>query len=261
MVSKIEDLFSLNGKIALVTGASSGLGHRFARVLAAHGAKVVVAARRADRLEDLVREIEKEGGVAAAVEMDVAAQETISGSFDAVEKAFGVPNILVNNAGMAKRGLVVDFSPEDWRDVMSVNLDGVWFVAQEAAKRMIAADVPGSIINTASILGRRVAATMAGYAVTKAAVIQLTRSMAVELAQNNIRVNAIAPGYILTEINAEFFETEQGQAMIERIPQRRIGAPSDLDGTLLLLASDAASGFMTGTTITVDGGHVLAFPR
>lgn len=261
MVSKIEDLFSLNGKIALVTGASSGLGHRFARVLAAHGAKVVVAARRADRLEDLVREIEKEGGVATAVEMDVAAQETISGSFDAVEKAFGVPNILVNNAGMAKRGLVVDFSPEDWRDVMSVNLDGVWFVAQEAAKRMIAADVPGSIINTASILGRRVAATMAGYAVTKAAVIQLTRSMAVELAQNNIRVNAIAPGYILTEINAEFFETEQGQAMIERIPQRRIGAPSDLDGTLLLLASDAASGFMTGTTITVDGGHVLAFPR
>ncbi len=261
MIAKAENLFSLDGKTALVTGASSGLGYRFARVLAAHGAKVVVAARRADRLEDLVREIEKDGGVAAAVEMDVAAQDTISGSFDAVDKAFGVPNILVNNAGIAKRGLVVDFSPEDWRDVMQVNLDGVWFVAQEAAKRMIAANVSGSIINTASILGKRVAATMTGYAVTKAAVIQLTRSMAVELAQNNIRVNAIAPGYILTEINAAFFDTEQGQAMIERIPQRRIGAPSDLDGTLLLLASDAASGFMTGATITVDGGHVLAFPR
>ncbi len=261
MITKAEDLFSLDGKIALVTGASSGLGHRFARVLAAHGAKVVVAARRTDRLEDLVREIEKDGGVAAAVEMDVAAQDSISGSFDEVVKAFGVPNILVNNAGIARRGLVVDFSPEDWRDIMTVNLDGVWFVGQEAAKRMIAGGVSGSIINTASILGRRVAATMTGYAVTKAAVIQLTRSLAVELAQNNIRVNAIAPGYILTEINAEFFETEQGQAMIERIPQKRIGAPSDLDGTLLLLASDAASGFLTGTTITVDGGHVLAFPR
>jgi NAD(P)-dependent dehydrogenase (short-subunit alcohol dehydrogenase family) len=261
MITKAEDLFSLDGKIALVTGASSGLGYRFARVLAAHGAKVVVAARRTDRLEELVREIEKDGGVAAAVEMDVAVHDTISSSFDEVVEAFGVPNILVNNAGIARRGLVVDFSPEDWRDIMQVNLDGVWFVAQEAAKRMIAADIPGSIINTASILGRRVAATMTGYAVTKAAVIQLTRAMAVELAQNNIRVNAIAPGYILTEINAAFFETEQGQAMIERIPQRRIGAPSDLDGTLLLLASDAASGFMTGTTITVDGGHVLAFPR
>ena len=261
MITKAENLFALDGQVVLVTGASSGLGHRFARVLAAHGAKVVVAARRVDRLEELVRDIEKDGGVAAAVVMDVAARETISDSFDEVENAFGVPSILVNNAGIARRGLVVDFPSEDWRDVMDVNLDGVWFVGQQAAKRMIAAGVSGSIINIASILGRRVASTMTGYAVSKAAVIQLTRSMALELAQNHIRVNAIAPGYILTEINSAFFDSEPGQALIERIPQRRIGDPSDLDGTLLLLASNAASGFMTGSTITVDGGHVLAFPR
>lgn len=261
MITKADELFSLQGRVALVTGASSGLGHRFARVLAAYGAKVIVAARRADKLAELVREIEADGGVAAAVEMDVSDQASIASSFDEVEKPFGTASILVNNAGIAKRGSVVDFSPEDWRAIMDVNLDGVWYVGQESARRMIAANVAGSIINIASILGRRVAATMTGYAVTKAAVIQMTRSMAVELARNNIRVNAIAPGYILTDINSAFFETDQGKAMIEVIPQRRIGAPSDLDGTLLLMASDKAAGFMTGTTITVDGGHVLAFPR
>lgn len=260
-MTKAEDLFSLDGQVALVTGASSGLGYRFAQVLAVHGAEVVVAARRTDKLEALVDDIDGNGGKAIAVEMDVSDRKSIAAGFDAAENAVGTPTIVLCNAGIAKRGPVTELTADDWRDTMDINLDGVWFTGQEAANRMIAANKAGSIINTASILGLRVATTMTAYAVAKAAVIQLTRSMALELARDKIRVNAIAPGYILTDINQAFFETDQGKAMISRIPQQRIGSPSDLDGTLLLLASEKASGFMTGATITVDGGHVLAFPR
>lgn len=258
---KAAELFSLQGQVAMITGASSGLGRQFAITMAAHGAKVVLAARRADRLDELKNQIISDGGEALAVSIDVADRATIAPAFDLAEATFGTVTILANNAGMAVRDYALDTSPEDWRRIMDVNLDGVFFVAQEAARRMVAAGVGGSIINIASILGLRVANTMTAYAVTKSAVIQLTKSMALELAQNRIRVNAIAPGYILTEINKDFFDTEQGQAMIHHIPQHRIGDPGDLDGTLLLLASEKASGFMTGSVLTVDGGHVLAIPR
>jgi len=250
-------LFDLSGEVALVTGASSGLGEQFAKVLAANGASVVVAARRADRLASLVETISGSGGKAHAVELDVADQGAIAGAFDAAEAAFGTVTILVNNAGIAGNKPVFDITPDDWRKVMSVNLDGVWFAAQEAARRMKDAGRQGNIINIASVLSFRAARTVAAYAASKGAVLQLTRNLALEFARYDIRVNAIAPGYILTEINKEYFESDDSAPMIRRIPQRRIGDVSDLDGTLLLLASNKASGYMTGTTVVVDGGHLL----
>lgn len=250
-------LFDLSGEVALVTGASSGLGEQFAKVLAAHGASVVVAARRADRLAALVDTISGSGGKAHAVELDVADPGAIAGAFDAAEAAFGTVTILVNNAGIAGNKPVFDITPDDWRKVMSVNLDGVWFAAQEAARRMKDAGRQGNIINIASVLSFRAARTVAAYAASKGAVLQLTRNLALEFARYDIRVNAIAPGYILTEINKEYFESDDSAPMIRRIPQRRIGDVSDLDGSLLLLASNKASGYMTGTTVVVDGGHLL----
>jgi len=250
-------LFDLSGEVALVTGASSGLGEQFAKVLAANGASVVVAARRADRLASLVETISGSGGKAHAVELDVADQGAIAGAFDAAEAAFGTVTILVNNAGIAGNKPVFDITPDDWRKVMSVNLDGVWFAAQEAARRMKDAGRQGNIINIASVLSFSAARTVAAYAASKGAVLQLTRNLALEFARYDIRVNAIAPGYILTEINKEYFESDDSAPMIRRIPQRRIGDVSDLDGTLLLLASNKASGYMTGTTVVVDGGHLL----
>ncbi len=252
-----SQLFDLSGEVALVTGASSGLGERFAEVLAAHGASVVVAARRADRLGSLVERITAAGGKALAVELDVSDQSAIAGAFDAAETAFGTATILVNNAGVAGNKAVFDVSPEDWRKVMSVNLDGVWFAAQEAARRMKDAGRQGNIINIASVLSFRAARTVAAYAASKGAVLQLTRNLALEFARYDIRVNSIAPGYILTEINKDYFESDDSAPMIKRIPQRRIGDVSDLDGTLLLLASNKASGYMTGSTVVVDGGHLL----
>jgi 3-oxoacyl-[acyl-carrier protein] reductase len=252
-----DQLFDLSGEVALVTGASSGLGERFAEVLAAHGARVVVAARRVERLHALVERIGRAGGKAHAIELDVADQGAIAGAFDKAEAAFGTVTIVVNNAGIAGNKPVFDVTPEDWRNVMSVNLDGVWFVAQEAARRMKDAGAAGNIINIASVLSFRAARTVAAYASSKGAVLQLTRNLALEFARYNIRVNAIAPGYILTEINKDYFNSPDSASMIKRIPQRRIGEPSDLDGTLLLLASNKASGYMTGTTVVVDGGHLL----
>ena len=251
-----DELFDLTGEVALVTGASSGLGWRFAEVLAAHGASVVLAARRVERLDDLKASILAGGGKAEAVALDVAERDQIGHAFEAAERAFGTVTLLVNNAGVSGGKRVLDMGPEDWRGVLRVNLDGVWFTAQEAARRMVAAGKPGSIVNIASLLGFRVSPTLAAYAVAKAGVVQLTAALAVELARHRIRVNAIAPGYILTEINRDFFATPKGEALIKTIPQRRIGDPSDLDGTLLLLASSRASGFMTGTTIVVDGGQM-----
>ena len=251
------DLFDLTGEVALVTGASSGLGERFAQVLAANGAKVVLAARRIDRLEALVEKIRAEGGQAIAVELDVADQSAIAPAFDVAEAEYGTVTILVNNAGIDGQSPPLNMTPEQWRKVMSVNVDGVWFCAQEAARRLVAAGKPGSIINIASVLSFRAARTLSAYATSKGAVRQMTHNLALELARYNIRVNAIAPGYILSEINRDFFETPGGQAMIKRIPQRRIAEPSELDGTLLLLASSKASGYMTGSTVVVDGGHML----
>lgn len=251
-------LFDLSGEVALVTGASSGLGWRFAEVLAAHGAHVVLAARRVDRLEALKARILERGGKAEAVALDIAERDRIAPAFEAAERAFGTVTLLINNAGVSGGKRALDMSDEDWRSVLRINLDGVWFAAQEAARRMVAADRPGAIVNIASLLSFRVSPTLSAYAVAKAGVRQLTAALAVELARHRIRVNAIASGYILTEINQEFFAGPKGEALIKTIPQRRIGEPGDLDGTLLLLASSRAAGFMTGSTIVVDGGQMHA---
>lgn len=251
-----DSRFDVRGKIALVTGASSGLGDNFARVLAAAGARVAVVARRKDRLAALVADIERAGGRAFAVSMDVADAASVTAGIAAVVEAAGAPDIVVNNAGIAQAKPSLELTEEDWRAVMNTNLDGAWRVAQGCARAMIAGGKGGSIINIASVLGMRVATNLLAYAAAKAALIQVTEALALEWARHRIRVNAIAPGYIETEMNRGFFQTEPGQAMVKRVPQRRIGTPSDLDGALLLLASDA-SAYMTGSTVVVDGGHVV----
>jgi 3-oxoacyl-[acyl-carrier protein] reductase len=248
-----QQLFDLTGEVALVTGASSGLGAQFARVLAANGAKVVLAARRLDRLESLRAEI---GETAHAVEFDATDRATFPKVFDAAEKKFGPVTLLINNAGVATGSFFVDTSAEEWDRIQAVNVDAVWLMAQEAAKRLIAAKLHGTIINIASVLSYRVSLANSAYAVSKAAVAQMTQAMALELARHDIRVNAIAPGYITTEMTDDFLKTPAGQRRIQAVPQRRIGAPSDLDGTLLLLSSRKASGFMTGSVVVVDGGHL-----
>lgn len=242
-------MFSLEGRRAFVTGASGLLGGHFARVLHQAGAEVVLAARRIEACEALAAEL---GPRATAVRLDVSEAASIDAALDAGPLC----DILVNNAGIAATRPFLEQTAEDWDQVVDVNLRGAFFVAQAAAKRMVAAKSGGSIINITSILGLRVIGGVAGYTSAKAGLIQLTRQMAVELARHSIRVNAIAPGYIASDINAGFFATEPGQAMIRRIPQRRLGKPEDLDGALLLLASEAGA-HMTGSVITVDGGHSI----
>ena len=256
-IKTANEIFDLSGQVALVTGASSGLGRRFAQVLASHGAKVVLAARSTDKLEALKTDIEAAGGDAFAVGLDVSDPAQIAGAFDAAERAFGTVTVLINNAGIASQTPVLDITQEEWRKVRDVNYEGVWEMAQEGARRMAKAGKGGSIVNVASILGLRVAKTLSSYSVTKAAVIQLTKAMGLELARYGIRVNAIAPGYVLTEMNREFFESAEAESWINEIPQRRIADPGELDGVILLLASDASS-FMTGSVIVIDGGHSLS---
>ena len=249
------DLFSLNGKVALVTGASSGLGRRFAQVLAANGAKTICVARRRERLDELVQAIEAAGGSALAVAADVGDRDAMAAAFDAAETAFGTVTVLVNNAGIGRQARVLEQSEELWRDVLGVNLDSVWFAAQMAAQRMAKAGVPGAIVNIASILGFGAGRSLSAYAVAKAGVVQLTKAMALELGPRGIRVNAIAPGYFVTEINHDFLTSEKGAAMAREIPLGRFGAAGDLDGLLLLLASDAGA-FITGSTHVADGGQL-----
>lgn len=245
-------LFSLHGRRALVTGASGVLGAHFARVLHGAGAQVALAARRVDATSALAAEL---GARAAAVPLDVTDPASIPAAFDAAEAALGGPcDILVNNAGIAVTKPLLQQGVDDWDGVMAVNLRGCFLVGQEAARRLAAAKQPGSIVNIASVLGERIIPGVAGYTAAKAGLLHLTRQMAVELARFGIRVNAIAPGYVATDINRDYFASEPGQAMIKRIPQRRLGSPDDLTGPLLLLAS-AAGAHMTGATVTVDGGH------
>lgn len=250
-------LFDLTGQVALVTGASSGLGVRFAEVLAQAGAVVALVARRADRLAAVKDAIEQSGGLAMAIEADVLDRDAMTRAFDAVEEAFGTVTVLVNNAGVAASGRAVEVREEDWRRVVGTNLDAVFFWSQEAARRMLAADKGGAIVNIASVLGIGVAKGVASYAVSKAGVIQLTKAMALELAFKGIRVNAIAPGWIVTDLNRDYLASEQGAAIEREIPIGRFGEARDLDGALLLLASDAGR-FMTGATLVVDGGQVVA---
>jgi NAD(P)-dependent dehydrogenase (short-subunit alcohol dehydrogenase family) len=247
--------FDLSGRTALVTGASSGLGRHFALTLARAGAKVAVAARRADKLEELSREIEAFGSQSAAVSLDVTASESVAGAVGAAAERLGPIGILVNNAGVASTKGVLEASESDWDQILDTNLKGAWLVAQAAARHMAEHKQGGSIVNIASITGLRVAGQVSAYATSKAALLHLTRSMALELARHKIRVNAIAPGYIATELNQDFFASPAGEALIKRIPQRRLGQPEELDGALLLLASNASS-YMTGSTIVVDGGHL-----
>ena len=250
-------IFDLSGKVALVTGASSGLGARFAEVLAENGAVVVLVARRADRLAALKTRIEKAGRRAVAVEADVRDRAAMQGAFGAAEEAFGTVTILVNNAGVVHSGRAVELSEEDWRRVLSTNLDAVFYWAQEAARRMLAAGKGGAIVNIASVLGLNVDKGVVAYATAKAGVIQLTKALSLELAFKGIRVNAIAPGWIVTDINRDYLAGEQGAAMKRQIPMGRFGEESDLDGPLLLLVSDAGR-YMTGTTIVADGGQLVA---
>ncbi|MEL6825982.1 MAG: SDR family oxidoreductase [Pseudomonadota bacterium] len=248
---------SLAGQRALVTGASSGLGEHFAKTLARKGATVVLAARRLDKLKTLASEIEAEGGQAFAVAMDVTSADSVTNAFAAIEKEFNAPcNILINNSGVGQASWFVDTTEAEWASIVDTNLTGVWRVAQQASKALIAAGQPGTIINIASITAQQPSLMISGYAASKAAVDHLTRNMAIELSRYGIRVNAIAPGYFKTAINDDYLDSEAGDRMRKRIAMRRFGDYSDLEGPLLLLASEA-SAYMTGTTITVDGGHSL----
>jgi 3-oxoacyl-[acyl-carrier protein] reductase len=251
------EIFDLHGKVALVTGASSGLGARFAEVLAENGASVVLVARRADRLAELKARIETSGGKAMAVEADVRDRAAMRAVFDAAEKRFGTVTILVNNAGVAHAGRAVELAEEEWRRILSTNLDAVFFCAQEAARRMLAAGSGGAIVNIASVLGLNVDKGVVAYATAKAGVIQMTKALALELAFKGIRVNAIAPGWIVTEMNRDYLAGERGAALKREIPMGRFGEPRDLDGPLLLLVSDAGR-YVTGATIVADGGQVVA---
>ena len=243
----------LSGKKALITGASSaGFGRFFAQQLSAAGADVVVASRRIDPLKSLVAELEGAGGKADAVALDVTSTESVAAAF----KAHGAFDIVVNNAGVSVAKPFLEQTDEDYDFVIDTNLKGVFNVGQAAAKALAAEGKPGSIINIASITGLRQVNTITPYAVSKAAVIQLTKQMALELARYRIRVNAIAPGYFESDLTRDLFETEAGQAMIKRIPMRRLGDYASLAGPLFLLASDASS-YMTGSVIAVDGGHLL----
>ncbi|MYK30410.1 MAG: SDR family oxidoreductase [Boseongicola sp. SB0670_bin_30] len=249
---------SLRGRRALVTGASGALGARFAEVLAGAGASVLLAARRTAPMEALRDRIEARGGRASVAALDLADTSGIASAHDAAEDAFGAPvDLVVNNSGIASPGPLVEQSDEDWAALMTVNLDGARRVAVQAARRLISAGQGGCIVNVASILGLRQGGGVASYATSKAALIQLTKQQALEWARHGIRVNALCPGYIETDLNRDFFASEAGQALVRRIPMRRLGQPAELDGALLLLASEAGS-FITGTALVADGGHLVS---
>lgn len=251
------DRFRLNGQIALVTGASSGLGRHFAKLLASVGATVLVAARRADKLAELVGEIQAAGGVAHALSMSVTDPASVTASFDVASRCAGVPDIIVNNAGVTVTKSLLSHDEQDWDSVIDTNLKGGWLVATEGARRMIAAGKGGCIVNVASILGERVAGGVAPYAISKAGLIQATKALALELARYGIRANALLPGYIATDLNSEFLNGPAGDKLRARIPSRRYGELSDLDGPLLLLASDAGR-HMSGACLAVDGAHLTS---
>ncbi len=250
--------FDLAGKTALVTGASGGLGSGFARVLAAHGARVALAARRRDALDALAAEIAAAGGTAAAVSMDVTDARSIADGLAQAEAALGAVDILVNNSGVVARKPIFEHTEEDWDRVLDTNLKGAWQLSLAVARRLAALERPGSIVNIASILGyNRVSSQVQEYCASKAGLIQLTKSMATELARYRIRVNALAPGYIITDINRDFLSGTSGDGLRNRIPQRRFGGIKDLAVPLLLLASDHGA-YMTGSVIEIDGGLSVA---
>ena len=246
---------SLAGRRILVTGASSGIGAHFARVIASHGGVALVCARRRDRLEFLVNEIHAAGGRAEAFSMDVRDTASVRAAISAAVEAGGIHG-LINNSGIANGSPLERENDSDWDDVIATNLTGARNVAVEVTRSMIAQGQGGIIVNIASILGLRQGMHVSAYATSKAGLVQLTKQMALEWARHGIRVNAIAPGYIDTPINGDYLNSDAGKAMVKRIPQRRIGRLEDLDGPLLLLLSDA-SAYITGAILPVDGGHLL----
>jgi len=254
----MTNIFSdLAGKTALITGASGGLGKHFASVLVANGVRVALAARRKAQLEQVAAELGGGDRQLVPIELDVTQAASVTGAIEATVRALGGVDILINNSGVSSNAPVLEQTEADWDRVLDTNLKGAFLMATEAARLARSTGRPLSIINIASILGFRQASHITPYAASKAALVQLTKQLALELARYQVRVNAIAPGYVLTDINREFFETEQGAQMIKRIPQRRLGSFQDLDGPLLLLASDA-SRYMTGTVLAVDGGHLVS---
>lgn len=250
--------FELQGRVALITGASSGIGAHFAKTLAAHGCTVGIAARRADRLHALAEEIGKAGGISVPLEMDVTDRGAVADGLAALEaKAGGNADILVNNAGMVGEHGFLDAPDEETDRVFAVNQTAVWDIARQFSNALVNAEKPGSIINISSITGLRTIGGASSYAVTKAAVAHMTKIQALELARHGIRANAIAPGYFDTELTHDFLHSKLGEKLVKRVPMKRVGRLEELDGLLLLLASDRGS-FMTGAVIPVDGGHLVS---
>jgi len=249
--------FRLDGRVALVTGASSGIGQALALAFACAGARVALTARRADRLADLAARIGAEGGEAMAVALDVTDRAAIASAFDDVAAQFGTPDLILNNAGVAKPALFLKTDAATLDSTMATNFTAAWNVSQEAARRLVAEKRGGSIINITSVLGMGVAAGHAAYSASKAALAHATRAMALEFVRHGIRVNGIAPGWFVTEMNEDFFATDEGVAYLKKTPPGRAGRLEELVGPALLLASDAGS-FVNGVILPVDGGHHTA---
>jgi NAD(P)-dependent dehydrogenase (short-subunit alcohol dehydrogenase family) len=247
----------MTGKVALVTGASEGLGRHFARTLAGAGATVVLGGRRAAKLAEAVAEIVQGGGAALPLVIDVTSEASVANAFQEIAGRAGTVDVVVNNAGVTVTRSLLDMRESEWDGVLDTNLKGAWLVTREAARALIDAKRPGTIVNITSILGERVAGNLTAYTASKAGLTQLTKASALELARYRIRVNALAPGYIHSSLNDDFFASPAGEALIKRIPQRRLGELADLDGPLLLLASDA-SPYLTGAVLSVDGGHLVS---
>lgn len=249
-----DNRFSLAGRTALVTGASGDFGAHFARVLAEAGATVACAGRRKDRLGSTVKSIVEAGGRALAVELEVADAASIGRAFDQAEAALGTVDILVNNAGLSDAAAFPEMTEQQWSKVLDTNLNGPWRVSREFSRRLIAAGKPGRIVNIASITGLQAKGMFSNYGTSKAALIHLTRQMAMDLLPHRIQVNALAPGYFPTDMTNWFFETDMGHAEVAALPAQRLGQLEELDGPLLLLASSASS-YMNGSVITVDYGQ------
>ena len=249
--------FDLRGQVALVTGASSGIGRHLAELLATAGAKVALAARRVDRLAEAAQEIEAQGGHCLPIECDVTRLDSVAGAIAAAETGLGPLTLLVNNAGVVVAKPLLQHTEADWDYVLDTNLKGAWLVARQFAEHLITQQRPGRIVNIASVLGVRTIARVPSYCAAKAGLIHLTHVLAMELARHGILVNAIAPGYVETDFNRDFLHSAAGKALEARIPLRRVGRPDDLDGAMLLLASPAG-GYMTGAVLAVDGGHGVA---
>ena len=253
----LAQLYSLQGKTALVTGASSGLGEYFAQILSRAGAEVIVAARRIDKLQALVENIQRAGGKAHAVALDVSNSDSVAEAFAQIDQLVPSLDIVINNAGVSTApAKFVDQPESEWEYLLDTNLKGAWRVAQQAGKRMQQAQ-QGCIVNTGSIYSVATGLFKTDYNVSKVALAQLTKNMALELSRYGVRVNTLCPGYFASDINGAAFSTEEGQAYIKRLVPKRLGQYHELAGPLLLLVSDAGS-FINGIDLTVDGGSVLS---